>query len=267
MNSFSNFNEHNLEIKREDINKITGFSPINVLFYQQAFIHKSVIRFLNNNEINCSYERYEFLGDSILNLIIAEYLFEKYADKEEGYLTRIRTKLVNGKTLAYLAKKKDLGKFLIISKNVEHIGGRANDRILEDVFEAFLCSIHKDLGYKYTKSFVINMIDEYLNVNDIEEDTNYKDILLRYCQQNLQTNPRYELLSSSGPGHNKTFRSVAIINDKHYKTGTGKNKKTSEQMASKITLDYLNVNYTSSTAVVLPNPPVPLDVSSETVSI
>ena len=158
-----NFNEENKYITRQDITRITGFNPINVLIYQKAFIHKSVLRFLTDSELNNSYERFEFLGDSVLNLVIANFIFAKYPDKEEGFLTKIRTKLVNGKTLAYLSNKINLNEFLIISKNVERINGRNNDRILEDIFEAFLCSIHLDLGYKYVEHFILNLISKYLN--------------------------------------------------------------------------------------------------------
>ena len=241
---FTEFNDRNMPITREDINKITGFNPINVLLYQQAFIHKSVLRFLAEQDIpeyKKSYERFEFLGDSVLNLIVANFIFHKYPDKEEGYLTRIRTKLVNGKTLAKLAKHIELDKFLIISKNVEAIGGRHNDRILEDIFEAFLCSLNKDLGFQYTEFFVINLIEKYIDINFVEEDTNYKDILLRRCQQNLQVNPEYELISTNGPAHNKTFTSVAVIKGIKYCSGVGKTKKESEQAASKATLEILHV--------------------------
>ena len=214
---FSTFNEVNKYITREDINKITGFNPINVLYYQKAFIHKSVLRFLTDENLNSSYERYEFLGDSVLNLIIANFIFLKYPDKEEGYLTRIRTKLVNGKTLAYLAKQINLNQFLIISKNVENINGRNNDRILEDVFEAFLCSINTDLGYKYAENFVLRLINKYIDFNLLEEDNNFKDILLRKCQQTMQINPEYELISTTGPAHKKVFTSVVIIKGIRYK--------------------------------------------------
>mgnify|MGYP001262358917 FL=1 len=239
---FSSFNEMNKAITREDINKITGFNPINVLYYQKAFIHKSVLRFITDENLNSSYERYEFLGDSVLNLIIAKFIFVKYPDKEEGYLTRIRTKLVNGKTLAFLAKKLNLNQFLILSKNVETIGGRNNDRILEDVFEAFLCSINIDLGYKYVENFVLRIINEFIDFNIVEEDNNYKDILLRKCQQTMQINPEYELVSTTGPAHKKVFTSVAIINGKKYASGTGNTKKESEQVASKNTLEILEIN-------------------------
>jgi len=246
MSGFTDFNEKNKCITREDINKITGFNPINVLFYQKAFIHKSVLRFLvdqKEESLKTSYERYEFLGDSILNLIVAKYIFDKYRDKEEGFLTRIRTKLVNGKTLAFLSKQINLGEFLIISKNVENIGGRYNDRILEDIFESFLCSIHKDLGFKYAEQFVIKLISEHIDTTEIEEDTNYKDILLRHCQHHLHVNPEYKLVSTKGPAHNKTFTSIVVINEDTYSEGTGKNKKISEQLASKLTLEKFGYNF------------------------
>tara|TARA_B100001758_G_scaffold53652_1_gene44031 strand:- start:8078 stop:8791 length:714 start_codon:yes stop_codon:yes gene_type:complete len=233
----SDFNPVNKCITREDINKITGFNPINVLYYQKAFIHKSVLRFITAENLSSSYERYEFLGDSILNLIIANFIFSKYPDKEEGYLTRIRTKLVNGKTLAFLAKKINLNQFLIISKNVESINGRNNDRILEDIFEAFLCSINMDLGYKYAENFVLRIINEFIDFKTLEEDNNYKDILLRKCQQSLQINPEYELISTTGPAHKKIFTSRVIINGERYCTGSGNTKKESEQIASKNTLE------------------------------
>ena len=236
---FSDFNSVNKSITREDINNITGFNPINVLYYQKAFIHKSVLRFITDENLNSSYERYEFLGDSVLNLIIAKFIFTKYPDKEEGYLTRIRTKLVNGKTLAFLAKKINLNQFLIISRNVESINGRNNDRILEDIFEAFLCSINMDLGYKYAENFVLRIINEFIDFQILEEDNNYKDILLRKCQQTLQINPEYELISTTGPAHKKIFTSIVIINGQRYSTGTGNTKKESEQIASKNTLEIL----------------------------
>ena len=151
---YTNFNKDNVEITREDINRIINFNPINVYKYQQAFIHKSVLRFLNkDSQINSSFERYEFLGDAVLNLIVANYLFKNFSDKEEGFLTKIRTRLVNGKTLSFLANKLELNKFLIISQNVETINGRQNERILEDVFESLLCSIYLDLGYKVVNTY------------------------------------------------------------------------------------------------------------------
>lgn len=240
---FKFFNENNQEITTEDVFSIIKVTPVNILFYQKAFIHKSVLRFLAKHEeesLRVSYERYEFLGDSVLNLVVANFIFHKYHDKDEGFLTRIRTKLVNGKTLAYLARQINLNRFLIISKNVENIGGRDNDRFLEDIFEAFICSINLDLGFKYAEKFILETINKYINFEDLEEDNNYKDILLRRCQQSIQVNPEYELVETSGPAHKKVFTSVVLINGKKYCQGTNKTKKESEQIASKMTLEFLD---------------------------
>jgi len=257
---FKNFNEVNRCITRKDVFNLTGFNPINLEYYQKAFIHKSVLRFLSNQNLNNSYERFEFLGDSVLNLIIANFIFNKYKNEEEGHLTRIRTKLVNGKTLSFLAKKIKLNDFIIISKNVEIIGGRNNDRIIEDIFEAFICAIYLDLGFKYAEVFIITLMNKYLDFDIIEEDNNFKDILLRQCQKKFQISPEYELITTTGPHHTKTFTSIVIINGIRYQTGTGKTKKESEQNASKFTLEHLE----NHVAPVLPNPPVPLEDSTET---
>jgi len=235
----TDFNPCNKFITREDVKNLTEFNPINLEYYQHAFIHKSVLRFLNSENLNTSYERYEFLGDSILNLIVTNFIFNRFPDKEEGFLTRIRTKLVNGKTLATIAKKINLNFFLVISKNVEGIGGRNNDRIIEDIFEAFICAIFKDLGFKYAESFVLRLINKYIDLEEILEDNNYKDILMRKCQQSLQINPEYKLISTSGTQASRSFTSVVIINGEEYKTGIGKTKKDSEQDASRNTLIFL----------------------------
>lgn len=240
---YSSFNDKNIEITREDINRIINFTPINVSHYQQAFIHKSVLRFLNTDTINTSFERYEFLGDSVLNLIVANYLFLNFKDKEEGFLTKIRTRLVNGKTLSFLAKKLDLQKFLIISQNVEYTNGRENERILEDIFESLLCAIYLDLGYKYTEKFYLNLIEKYIDFEDIKTDNNYKDILLRYCQANMQTTPTYKLVSTEGKTQNRVFTSIAVINDVEHEIGKGKTKKISEQESSKNTLIKLGIHF------------------------
>ena len=165
---FSNYSTKNIE-------KIIGMKPIDITKYKKAFVHKSVVK----NAKECkelpeymqeSYERYEFLGDAILSLIIAKYLFNKFPTSQEGNLTKIRTKLVNGKTLAMLANKLELSKFLILNYKVENINGRNNDRILEDVFESLICSIYLDLGFNYAEKFIIDHIEKHIDFNNIFED-------------------------------------------------------------------------------------------------
>ena len=235
------------ELTRKDIEKIIGMKPIDITKYKKAFVHKSVVK----NAKECkdlpeymqeSYERYEFLGDSILSLIIAKYLFNKFPTSQEGNLTKIRTKLVNGKTLAMLANKLELSKFLILNYKVENINGRNNDRILEDVFESLICSIYLDLGFNYAEKFIIDHIEKHIDFNNIFEDNNYKDILLRFCQNKFGgTTPTYNIVETTGPPHNRNFKISCYIQDVEYKYGRGKNKKEAEQLAAKETLKHFKV--------------------------
>ena len=186
-------------------------------------------------------ERLEFLGDSVLGLIIANYLFHKYPENDEGFLTRIKTKLVNGVQLSKLAKQINLGKFILMSNHVENIKGRDSQKILEDAFEAFLAAIFKDLGFDAVNSFVINLIDK-LDFNDILFEDNYKDILLKYSQKVFKNcTPEYNLVNTEGPPHNRIFNVIVTINGENYQTGSGKSKKQAEQLAAEKTLKIIKI--------------------------
>lgn len=230
-------------ISRAEIESIINMRPINIEHYYQAFVHKSIQKYTknSNNALNYtkqSYERYEYLGDSVLSLIIANYLFKKYPNKNEGFLTRIRTKLVNGKTLARFSRELNLGKHILLSSNVEKINGRNNDRILEDIFEALICAIYLDMGFVKAEKFVIDTIEKYIVFEDLEIDDNYKDILLRFCQSKMNTTPSYDTIELSGPPHNRQFKVACFIQCIQYKSGVGKCKKLAEQLAAKETLKY-----------------------------
>ena len=231
------------ELNRTDIEKIIGMKPIDIMKYRKAFVHKSVVK--NAKESNSlpefmkeSYERFEFLGDSVLNLIVAKYLFHKFPNSHEGNLTKIRTKLVNGKTLSMFANKLELSKFLILNYKVENINGRNNNRILEDIFESLICSIYLDLGFNYAEKFVLNLIEKHIDFDELLIDDNYKDILLRFCQNKFGTTPNYKITETSGPPHNRTFKISCYIQELEYKYGKGKNKKDAEQVAARETLKY-----------------------------
>ena len=231
------------ELNRTDIEKIIGMKPIDITKYRKAFVHKSVVK--NAKESNSlpefmkeSYERFEFLGDSVLNLVVAKYLFHKFPNSHEGNLTKIRTKLVNGKTLSMFANKLELSKFLILNYKVENINGRNNNRILEDIFESLICSIYLDLGFNYAEKFVLNLIEKHIDFDELLIDDNYKDILLRFCQNKFGTTPNYKITETSGPPHNRTFKISCYIQELEYKYGKGKNKKDAEQVAARETLKY-----------------------------
>jgi len=178
----------------------------NVNLYRLAFVHKSYCTRKNENIINgnkncpedCiplqeeSNERLEFLGDSILNSATASYLFERYYNETEGFLTKMRTKLVNGKMLALMSKTIKLNNFLIISKQLEKIDARNYNDYAEDVFEAFIGAIFLDKGFDVAKNWVMNIFEEYVDFTElVRQNQNYKDQLIKYCQQNLHYKPQF----------------------------------------------------------------------------
>ena len=234
-------------VNREDIQEMLNMKIKNITHYQRALVHKSIYKAVKRYQGNDLQEylfqhneRLEFLGDSVLGLIVANYLFHKYPENDEGFLTRIKTKLVNGVQLSKLAKQINLGKHILMSNHVENIKGRNSQKILEDAFEAFLAAIFKDLGFDAVNSFVINLIDK-LDFNDILFEDNYKDILLKYSQKVFKNcTPEYILVNTEGPPHNRIFNVIVTINEKRYETGSGKSKKQAEQLAAEKTLKLIN---------------------------
>lgn len=232
-------------IGREEIQNILKLRPVNIFHYQRALVHKSVLKYTQNNPnsldyMRDSYERYEYLGDSILNMVVAEYLFNRFTDKHEGFLTRIRTKLVNRQNLSFFARKLNLGPYILMGYNVEKINGRNNDRILEDTFESIVCAIKLDLGLEKARRFIISMLEEHTDFKSILVDSNYKDILLRFCQSKLGTTPNYEIVETKGPPHNRQFKICCIIQGLKYENGIGKSKKDAEQESALLTLKNFN---------------------------
>jgi len=230
-------------VSREEIQSLLNMKIKNVSVYQRALVHKSIYKAVKRYRGEAPIQEYllqhnerlEFLGDSVLGLIVANYLFHKYPDKNEGFLTRIKTKLVNGTQLANLAREINLGKYIIMSTHVENIKGRNSQKILEDAFEAFLAAIFKDLGFDAVNSFVVNLINT-LDFNEVLLEDNFKDTLLKYTQHNFRNNtPEYQLVSTDGPPHNRTFTVVVTIENNFYCEGTGKSKKQAEQNAAEKT--------------------------------
>jgi len=231
-------------VTREDIQSMIGMKIKNVSFYQRSLVHKSIYKAVkryqgdNIQEYLLQHnERLEFLGDSVLSLIVANFLFHKYPDKDEGFLTRIKTKLVNGTQLAKLAKQIDLGKHILMSNHVQNIKGRDSQKILEDAFEALLAAIFNDLGFDAVNSFVLNIINT-LDFDEILVEDNYKDLLLKYAQHDKikPTTPEYITINTDGPPHNRTFIVAVTINGIKHCEGSGKSKKQAEQIAAFLTL-------------------------------
>lgn len=184
-----------------------------------------------------SYERLEYLGDSIIHAILAEYLFNRYPDKDEGFLTKLRTKIENGQTLAQLAKQLGLHEYVLIARNIEQIGGREkNTHIFEDTFEAFLGALYIDSGndYNLCKKFVIKIIETHIDMAHlIYNETNHKDTLLQYYHKMKWSDPEYKLLEIIEKDSKKYFKMcVTDSNAQIVGKGTGTSKKKGEQIAA-----------------------------------
>ncbi|MGH1335454.1 MAG: ribonuclease III [Aureispira sp.] len=215
-----------------ELSKILGFVPKSIHFYKLAFTHKSLVpkeeegqkkRYPANNE------RLEFLGDAILDSVTAEYLFRKYPTQDEGFLTQMRSKMVNRKALNQIAAHMELDIFL------RQLGAtRISQTMMGNTFEAFVGAIYLDVGYKNTKKFIINkMLRQYLNVHELEHtNTNYKSQLLEYGQKN-QHNIEYNVLQHYRTKNNRErFKIAVMMNGKSMAIAEDYSKKSAEQKAS-----------------------------------
>lgn len=209
-----------------NIANIVGFTPGNLQIFKQAFAHKSAVD--PKLHTVTSNERLEFLGDSILSTIVAEYLFQKYPNSDEGFLTKMRSKIVKRKTLNRIAD--DMGIDVILQ---EHNDTRLSESMKGNALEALVGAIYIEKGFDATRQIVIRKIlRRYLNIHDLEEnDDNYKSQLLEYCQKH-GSEIDYRLLERYKTDHRDRFKVAVFIDGKEIATGEDFNKKSAEQNAS-----------------------------------
>jgi len=279
------YNNKNILLQREDLDNLLNNNGLkdlevkNINLYRVAFVHKSYCTMKNadfdKSNANCptdclplqdmSYERLEFLGDSLLGMIVTNYLYLRFPDQNEGFLSKIRTKIVNGRMLGYLSEKVGLPKFAIISKQVEESGGRNNYKIMEDIFEAFLGALYLDFqtdtdivslppniritpssgaGYYIVESWIIYIIENYIDFCElIRIKNNYKDMLVSHMLHYLQDVPQFKELNITTKDNMRIFN--YCIKDKNgsiIATSTGNTKKEAENNVSKEALLDYNVN-------------------------
>ena len=212
-----------------EFEKIIGYTFQNIKFLKIALTHKS---YIDENPTFESNQRYEFLGDTILDFDLTNYLFNKYPDLDEGNLTKIRSSAVNQAALVELGQVISIGKFLYLSKAEDSTGGRFKKSIREDAVEALIAALFFDGGLDTVNYFVSKFI--YPNIKELSEDPGSKDYKTRlqeyYAKKGQKVN--YED-KSAGPDHNKECLSEVILNDKVIGIGKGKSKKSAQQHAAK----------------------------------
>ncbi len=213
-------------------------------FKNKGLLHNALSHSSYANETHSvlgSYERLEFLGDAVLSLVVAQYLYEKFPDKPEGELTKLRASLVCEKSLCNFARELEIGDFLLLGKGEEQSGGRERASILADVFEAILAAMYLDGGMDVAEKHVLRFIKNELNHTEDEVFYDYKTTLQEVVQRNPEERVTYVLSAESGPDHNKSFTVEVMLNSSVIGTGTGKSKKRAEQMAAKDALRLMGI--------------------------
>jgi ribonuclease III len=201
--------------------------------YLKALRHRSKLIDAELNDSD-SYERLEFLGDSVLDLIITEILFERFSEKDEGFMTQMRSKLVKGDTLAGYSRQLGLPQVVELGERARGQGIENSTSILGDVFEALIGALYKDRGYFATRRFVEKVLDNNLDIKEVAAyDDNYKSILMEYAQARRMKIPVYRVIQEDGPAHNRIFIVEVLVGDQKAGEGSGKSKKIAEQEAAR----------------------------------
>lgn len=215
-------------------------APINNPFiYVRALRHRSILSDDSFSSTD-SYERLEFLGDAVLDLIVTEIIFDLFPEKNEGFLTKLRAKLVKGDTLAMYARNLELNKLMLLGERVRGQGIEQSKSVLADVFEALVGALYLDAGFQPASQFVRKVIEQYVDFDQIIDMLdNYKSLLLEFAQANQMKIPTYKVVSEEGPGHDKTFGIEVYVDEKAVAQGMGKSKKEAEQKAAKKALEKL----------------------------
>ena len=204
-----------------------GYSFKNKKLLENALTHSS---YANENKIPADNERLEFLGDSVLGFVTAEYLFSEFKSRHEGELTKLRAAVVCEKSLFKFAEKISLGDYILMGRGEEHTGGRNRPSIVSDAFEAVIAAMYLDGGIDAVKPYILDFIRDA-----VKREANFKDnksLLQEKIQEQKGNTLSYEEVGESGPDHNKVFSFVVKLNGEIVGKGQGKSKKEAEQAAA-----------------------------------
>ncbi len=227
-----------------DLQKTLGVTYKQSTLLEQALVHSSYVN-ENPDLVSGHNERLEFLGDAVLDFIIADKLYRDFPDLAEGEMTKLRAALVRRDTLARVARAISLGDFLYMGKGEETSGGRDKTPNLAGALEAVIAAVYLDRGVKITGDMVIRLLGgEWERVTSRGTGTDYKSKLQELTQSRFQLMPSYHPVAESGPEHDKRFTVEVIINEETLGRGVGKSKKLAETEAARAALERLEQGFT-----------------------
>lgn len=220
----------------EKLFKKLGIKPKDIKLYNTAFAHSS---YANEHKAKSDYERLEFLGDAVVDLAVADYLYSK-KDEDEGEMTKVKASYVCENALYEYSISLGLNNYLKVGHGEEMEGGKYKKAIVADIFEALMGAIYLDLGYATAKNVILKIISPYIEDPNTIFFSDYKSRLQEYVQTE-QKSLHYDLVNEEGPSHNKTFTVEVKINDITYGVGIKGSKKEAEQEAAKNALDKIAI--------------------------
>ncbi len=225
----------------EKLENLLDYKFKDLSLLENALTHSSYANEVKGSR--SSNERLEFLGDSVLSIIVSDYIYKNFKNMPEGELTRLRSSLVCEKALCSFSRELNLGKYLLLGKGEEKGGGRDRDSILADAFEAVLAAIYLDGGIAPARKHVMNFVLRELKTHSAEDSfKDYKTELQEIIQRNPEESVVYKLISEKGPDHDKEFTVTVYLNSNAIGTGSGKSKKQAEQMAAMQALKLMGKN-------------------------
>ena len=223
---------------QNELEQRIGYRFKNQALLTEALCHSSYAN--EKRTLNCN-ERLEFLGDSVLSIVVSDHIFEHYKHMPEGDLTKMRASLVCEKALFEFSKKIDLGSFIFLGKGEEMTGGRTRPSIVSDAFEAVIAAIYLDGGMEVVSKYILSFLPENITP-DFSVFHDYKTALQEVIQKNPEEKIEYHLKGESGPDHNKQFTVQVLLNSNVIGEGTGRSKKTAEQLAAKEALSLMGLD-------------------------
>jgi ribonuclease-3 len=207
-----------------------------------AVTHPSYLHEADEN-IGGDYQRLEFLGDAVLGLLLAEMLYEKYPDWDEGELSQLRSRLAGQDVLADRARNLGIGNFILLGRGEEQCSGREKDSILSDVLESIIAALYRDGGIQVSRSFVLSLFKELIAAPElIKLGRDSKSELQEHLTAHDKGSHEYRLVEESGPPHNRRFVFNLCIDDKVVGVGEGKSKKIAQQSAAAMALEKLRLS-------------------------